>query len=840
MPSTTQRSTLFRAAVAFALSTCAALASESPAVVHFRKTVQPILAEYCSDCHADGAKKGNVAFDGFKNDEELLAKKDLWFAALKNVRAGLMPPEKKPKPTAEQRLALEKFIKADVFEIDPANPDPGKVTIRRLNRNEYRNTIRDLMGYDYKVEEELPPDDTGYGFDTIGDVLTMSPLLMEKYMQAAETITKAAVPRASLMAREKTLIETKPRSPGGNRMSFYETNRVSNSFKVDKAGTYRVHLDLEVFGQFESDPGRTHIVVKAGEKEVFKTDLGWQSHYIYNYSFEEKWQPGDKPLILEATPLTPKEKKKNTLEFRVAGLRVEGPLEKEYWVHPKNFERFFTKEPPKDPKARREYAREILKRFADKAYRRPVDERTLNKLVALAEQFSAAPGKKFEDGLAEAMTPILASPRFLFRIEETEPGADANQHPLIDEYALASRLSYFLWSTMPDEELFRLASRHELRKNLKPQIDRMLHDSRSEAFVQNFVGQWLQARDVEGIDINVRAVLARDGAENREMTEKRKRLEELRDIPDSKLTPEQNAEMLALRKFLFRPRNNQNELDGNLRRALREEAEKVFAYIARDDRSIVEFLNADYTFLNERLATHYGIPNVKGQEMRLVKLPADSPRGGVLTEGVALIVTSNPTRTSPVKRGLFVLDNLLGMPPPPPPPDVPALEQSKDQISDHEPTVRELLEIHRAKPLCSSCHNRMDPLGFALENFNAMGMWRETERGQKIDASGSLITGEKFQNIHQVKEVLATKYRQNFYRCLTEKMLIYALGRGLEYYDVEAVDRIVENLNQHDGHFSALLSGIIESAPFQKRRTPGFAETLPQPKPSETRASLDK
>lgn len=827
MPSTTQRSTLFRVAVAIALSSFAALASESPAVVHFRKTVQPILAEYCYDCHADGAKKGNVAFDEFKSDEELLAKRDLWFAALKNVRAGLMPPEKKPKPSAEQKKALETFIKTDVFEIDPANPDPGKVTIRRLNRNEYRNTIHDLMGYDYKVEEELPPDDTGYGFDTIGDVLTMSPLLMEKYMQAAETITRAAVPRTSLMAPEKTLVDVKPRG-NGPKMSFYETNTVSKSFKVEKAGTYRVNLDLEVLGQFNFDPGETHVTFKAGDKELFAQNLKWQSHHVFNYSFEDKWEAGDKPLVMEMTPVTPKDMIKNSLELRVIGLRVEGPLEKQYWVHPKNFERFFTKEPPTDATGRREYAREVLKRFADRAYRRPVDERTLSRLVGLAEQFYTAPGKKFEDGIAEAMTPILASPRFLFRIEETEPGGDANLHPNIDEYALASRLSYFLWSTMPDAELFGLARKHELRKKLGAEVERMLKDPRSDAFVQNFVGQWLQARDVEGIDINVRAVLGRDGAEDPEVAKKRKRLEELRDIPDNKLTPEQNKEIEALRKFLFSNRKNvQNELDGNLRRALREEAEKVFAYIAREDRSIVEFINADYTFLNEKLAAHYGIKDVTGQEMRLVKLPADSPRGGILTEGVTLIVTSNPTRTSPVKRGLFVLDNILGMPPPPPPPDVPALEQSKDQVSDHEPTVRELLEIHRAKPLCSSCHNRMDPLGFALENFNAMGMWREKERGQKIDATGSLITGEKFASIREVKDVLATKYRENFYRCLTEKMMIYALGRGLEYYDVEAVDRIVENLNQHDGHFSALLSGIIESAPFQKRRTPGFAETLP-------------
>ena len=282
------------------------------------------------------------------------------------------------------------------------------------------------------------------------------------------------------------------------------------------------------------------------------------------------------------------------------------------------------------------------------------------------------------------------------------------------------------------------------------------------------------------------------------------------------------------------------ELDGNLRRALKEEVERVFAYIARDDRNVMELINGDYTFLNERLATHYGIKEVSGTEMRLVKLPAESPRGGVLTHGATLIVTSNPTRTSPVKRGLFVLDNILGMPPPPPPPDVPALEEAEKEITDQRPTLRATLELHRSKPLCHSCHNRMDPLGFALENFNAMGMWREMERGQKIDAAGSLVTGENFNDIREVKQVLATKYRQQFYQCLTEKLLTYSLGRGLDYYDVEAVDRIAAKLNETDGKFSSLLMGVIESSPFQKRRNPTLQENLGPAKPAETRASVDQ
>jgi mono/diheme cytochrome c family protein len=825
-----------------------AAASELAAAAHYRKEIAPILNEFCSDCHADGARKGNVAFDEFKSDADILAHKELWLNSLKNLRAGLMPPPKKPKPTAEQIRTLEAWIKADAFGIDPANPDPGRVTIRRLNRNEYRNTIRDLTGYDYKVEEELPPDDTGYGFDNIGDVLTVSPLLMEKYMQAAEQITAATVPRVSLKVDEKTIIETKPRSGGGGRMSFYEAGKSHHKFTPKAPGTYKVYLDLEVFGQFDFDPGATRVTFKIDGNEVLAREFKWQSHQLYNFDYELKWDDTkEKALQVDLAPLTPVAQKKNSLEMRVAGLRVEGPLEKEHWSRPKNFERFFTKDPPTEPKARREYARETLQRFAEKAYRRPVDARTLDRLTDLAESIYTQPGKVFEDGIAETMTPILASTRFLFRIEDTEPSLDTKNHPLIDEYALAARLSYFLWSTMPDAELTRLASKRELRKNLDAQVQRLLADSRADAFVQNFVGQWLQVRDVEGIDINVSQIISRDGnGVDPEFKTQQARFRELRDIAEDKLTDEQKEEIKKLRAaFNERRKNAFTELDGGLRRALREETEKKFSYIARGDRNLLELIDADYTFLNDRLAKLYGITNVSGGDMRLVKLEPGSPRGGVLTDGSTLIVTSNPTRTSPVKRGLFVLDNILGMPPPPPPPDIPALEESEKEFHGKQPTLRETLELHRNKPLCASCHSRMDPLGFALENFNAVGMWRDKERGQTIDASGSL-TGDEFKDIRDVKKVLTTKYRDDFYRCLTEKMLIYALGRGLQYYDVDSVDRIVERIGKEDGKFSALLTGIVESAPFQKRRNPEAKENLPpgkndlpSAKPAETRASID-
>ncbi|PYK98294.1 MAG: hypothetical protein DME19_13155 [Verrucomicrobia bacterium] len=476
----------------------------------------------------------------------------------------------------------------------------------------------------------------------------------------------------------------------------------------------------------------------------------------------------------------------------------------------------------------------MLRRFARRAFRRPVDDPTLDRLVRIAEDAYSTPGKRFEEGVARAMVAVLASPRFLFRVEEIEQGIAGKAYPLIDEHALASRLSYFLWSTLPDEELFRLADRHELRVNLAAQVGRMLADERANQLVQNFTGQWLQVRDVDGININAQEVLARDGGEDKELERIRQRFRELQAIPEEQLTPEQKREREQLaerrRQRFSRPAV---ELDGPLRHAMREETEMFFRALLREDRSVMELIDSDYTFLNERLARHYGIPEVSGNEMRRVALPESSPRGGLLTQGSVLVVTSNPTRTSPVKRGLFVLDNILGMPPPPPLPDVPLLEQSEKEFKDREPTLREVLELHRNKPLCSSCHNRMDPLGLALENFNALGMWREKERGQPIESSGRLITGESFNGIRELKQILKEKHRRDFYACLTGKLLTYALGRGVEYYDVETVDAIVERLEKQEGRISALLMGIVESAPFQKRRNAATVTTDTPNRPVE-------
>ncbi|HEX8203838.1 MAG TPA: DUF1592 domain-containing protein, partial [Isosphaeraceae bacterium] len=603
--------------------------------------------------------------------------------------------------------------------------------------------------------------------------------------------------------------------------SFYAPARVSRAVTVTQAGDYRLVVELDVAADFVFDPGRCQVVISVDGRERARPEFAWQNGKRTRLEFEERWRPGEHRVAFEVEPLTAAERKINFLDLRIASVAVRGPLDERSWIRPPNYDRFFTRaEPPRDAPDRRLYAREILARFATRAFRRPVDDRILDRLVTIAEGVSTQPGKRFEDGVARALVAVLASPRFLFRIEDADPKSATAAHPFVDEPALAARLSYFLWSTMPDEELSRLADRGELRADLGAQVRRMLADRRADELARNFVGQWLQVRDVEGIAINERVVLARDNGQEKEL---KRQEDELLALLASRPKQAKGAPAGSLRaqfaaRFPLIFTKPTVELDGDLRQALRRETEMVFERIVREDRSVLELIDGDETFLNERLAQLYGIEGVTGSPMRPVRLPEGSPRGGVLTQGAVLAITSNPTRTSPVKRGQFLLENILGAPAPPPPPDIPDLEAAERGFEGREPTMREVMAIHRSEPLCASCHVRMDPLGLALDNFNALGQWRESERGQPIDAAGRLLTGESFRDVRDLKRLLKDEHRLDFYRCLAEKLLTYALGRGLESYDVDAVDRIVDRLAREDGRFSALLLGVIESVPFQKRR----------------------
>jgi len=837
---------LFATVAVFALAAACKSASGSDgatsAASNFHKTIEPILMEYCSDCHADGMNKGKVAFDELGSDEALTGNDELWLKVLKNLRAGLMPPQKKSRPKPEEQLRIENWIKYEAFGIDPKNPDPGRVTVRRLNRVEYANTIKDLMGIDFDTQVEFPPDDTGYGFDNIGDVLTVSPVLLEKYIRAAETIVAKSVPKVGKTIHESVIQgksfrsastepgreeKEKPQRGDGLSLSYYETARVTNSITIEHDGVYELELNVtanEKFVDNQYDYNKCRMIFRVDGEKAFEEEYSRQGRKPFRYTVNRDWKSGPHEFALELQPLTPEEKQVRSLTLRLDSVTVRGPKDEKYWIASKNYSRFFPHPPPEASEEKRAYASEVLEKFAVRAFRRPVDKSTTERLVGLAQQVYERPGQTFEAGISHAMVAVLASPRFLFREEKLAQNPPPRGFALIDEYSLASRLSYFLWSSMPDDELFRLAGANELRKNLDAQVQRMLKNSRAQAFIRNFTGQWLQARDIETVVIDSRSVLQREEKVDPDRDQKRSRMRQLRGRAENTLSPEEKEELEKLRsEFVKRSQQPvRAELTGELRRAMRQETEKYFEFIVREDRSVLELVNSDYAFLNERLAKHYGLPEVTGDEIRLVKLPSDSVRGGILTQGTVLAVTSNPTRTSPVKRGLFILDNVLGTPPPPPPPDIPPLEDAAKAVTGREPSLRETLELHRSQPLCHSCHNRMDPLGLALENFNAMGMWREKERDQPIDSTGTLITGEPFQTTRQLKQILVTNHSDAFYRCLTEKLMTYAIGRGLDYRDTETVDQIVAKLDASNGRFSVLLAGIINSAPFQKAREAGM------------------
>ena len=798
----------------------------APAAVNFRHNIEPILEEYCYDCHGDGHAKGKVAFDEL-SDVDLTQRSDLWFRALKNLRANIMPPADKPRPSPAEQQQISDWIKYQAFGIHPDDLDPGRVTLRRLNRIEYGRTIHSLLGVDFPSEVELPPDDTGHGFDNIGDVLSVSPLLLEKYLQAAETIVNSVVPQTSRMVpvsvatgrdfrdydntgQGSTAGDGDDPSPGfrksiGWPLDYRKAITVAHTFAAPHYDTYRLAINLELKGPFNFDPARCLLTIKIDGVTRAEEKLGWQSRKPMQFAFAEPWKAGSHEVSFAVEPLPPAELPpdappadfvdKQPLEVRIISVQVQGPFDEVSMVEPAAYRKFFSRgAPPAAAPERERYAREILGEFAARAFRRPVDDAMLTRLAGLAGGVEKEPGGSFEKGVSRAMMAILASPHFLFRFEQAEPADAGTPFPRVDEFSLASRLSYFLWSTMPDEILFSLAKRGELRSSLAAQVERMLRDPQAAALVRNFTGQWLQARDVEFVPINKRTVLG--------------------------LPPHKRGD----------PRI---EFDMETRRAMRAETEMVFDHIMHGNRSVLELIESNYTFLNEKLAKEYGVPGVTGKDMRLVTLPDDSPRGGVLTEGTVLAVTSNPTRTSPVKRGQFILQNILGTPAPPPPPNIPPLEEAKSAFGGREPTLREMLAIHRQDALCSSCHERMDPLGLALENFNAAGNWRTTEAGQAIAPAGKLITGEEFNNVSELKHIITHERRADFYRCLTEKLLTYALGRGLEYGDVETVDRIVNRLEQDTGRFSTLLLGVIESAPFQKERRPGNRNlTPPQASPA--------
>ena len=801
-------------------------ANEAQALAQFQKEVSPILHNRCYDCHGDGSKKGGIAFDQLTTKDQILHNPQLWLKVLRNTRSHIMPPPAEGQPTVAEQAKLEHWIKTGGFGLDPAKPDPGRVTVRRLNRIEYKNTLRDLIGADFDADSMLPPDDVGYGFDNIGDVLSISPIRLEKFVEAAITAVHQAVPLDTVVMSTEMLqggdFLTTDGAQNAERYSYYQARTTSHTFKAKTAGQYRLMVNTKLDGEASPvDPQHAHVVWKCDGKVFLDKDYAWADMDYPSDTFVFKWDAGDHVVSCELTPVFPELKPLRTkMEYRVLFLVLDGPLEKEKWGHHPNYGRVFTREkPPVSSAERRVYAREILTRFTTRAYRRPAARETVDQLVDIAEKNYSLPGTTFEKGISQAIIAVISSPRFLFHFESTESASSLQPAARLDEYSLASRLSYALWSSMPDDELMNLAARGELRKKFPAQVKRMLADPKAVAFPQNFASQWLQTRSILDVPINSAIVMASEtppanpGATNSAPA--------VAAVGGARGAGFGGAGFGAGGGGRFgRGRRTPTglELTTEVRSAMKQEVDAYFGYIVREDRSVLELLQSNYTFVNEQLAPVYGITNITGAEMRRIELPEGHVRGGVLTMGGVLAVTSNPTRTSPVKRGKWILENILGSPPAPPPPDVPALEESQAKAEVKAPTQRELLALHRADPKCASCHSRMDPLGLALEGFNAFGRARAYESGQAINPSGELATGEKFTGVRDLKQALLEKHRVEFYRTLTEKLMTYVLGRGIEYYDVPAVDAIAAKLDQDKGRFSTLLLGVLESTAFQQRR----------------------
>ena len=735
-----------------------ALAEAEVAAPSYDRDIKPILVTYCYDCHGDGSAKGNVDFDGFATELDRTRDGQLWQRVWENVRNGVMPPPRKPRPTASEQARLQAWIRRDVQGVDCRAPDPGRVTLRRLNRDEYNHSIAALFGIDFEPAEDFPADDTGYGFDDIGDVLSVSPVLAEKYFNAAEQIvarvvaSKAELPRRTLHRNDLKLV-----AEPAEKMFVGE-----GRFTLEHAGLHAVDVRVSV-NSFKPFTGEARVRAELDGRPLMRATY-LPGNRLYHHPSRRTLAAGEHVVrfFLDLSRAVPTAGR--TITVALDELSVVGPLGSRVREYPPAHRRLFFRGPaPRDPAARQAYAREILRTVADRAFRRPVDEPTLDRLLALAQRTERQSGH-FESGIASALQAILVSPRFLFRVEEDAPGGDPEAVAL-DEHALAARLSYLLHATGPDQQLAALAARGELRQNLEAEVRRLLADPRSDRFVSRFVGQWLRTRDVENVPISGEKLGA--------------------------LTP-------AIRKLM------------------RQETELLFTHLLRQDRDVMELLTADYTFLNDALASYYGLPEVEGSRMRQIALPPDGVRGGILTHGSFLTVTSNPTRTSPVKRGLYLLDNVLGMPPPPPPPNVPNLEDAETD-GTRPRTMRQQLAVHRSKPACAGCHARMDPIGLALENFDAIGRWRDSEGGSPIDASGTLVTGEALAGVPGLRAILAAR-RPQFYRTLTRKLLIFALGRGLEPADECTVDQLVADLTAQGGHLSALIVGIARSRPFQLRR----------------------
>jgi hypothetical protein len=701
----------------------------------------------------------------------------VWEKVIRKVRSGEMPPATvRARPDPQTAVAFAGYLESVLDRSAAAHPNPGRTPVHRLNRAEYSNAIRDVLGVDVRPGEWLPVDDSGYGFDNIAAVLSTSPALLDRYMAAARKVSRLAVGDLTLKPGEDIYDAKRDLLKGSRNEQLNEDlpfdsragMTVNHYFPVDAEYVFKVRFLGVLAGSDEAaaDPYQVRVPVKAGLRTVGVTSPR------ENLKTESE-APGARGggrgagALQIPSPVDLRLNGARLKRFDVAGgtpevskLVIGGPYNATGRGDTPSRRKIFVCHPVR-PAEEPACARTILATLAHRAFRRPVATGDIQPLLAFYRKGRA--GGDFDSGIQNAIQAMLVSPEFLFRFEQDRP-ADAGRTHRISDVELASRLSFFLWSTIPDDQLFDLAEKGRLSDPavLEQQVRRMLDDPRADMLVSNFAGQWLQLRNVETVK------------------------------PDPVIFP----------------------FDESLRQAFMTETRLFVSSIFREDRSLLELLSADYTFVNQRLAEHYGIPRVYGSQFRRVTV-ADVDRRGLLGQGSILTVTSYPNRTSVVQRGKWILENLLGTPPPPPPPDVPELKAAPN---GKLLTMRQQMEVHRANAVCAACHGRMDPIGFALENYDGVGRWRAEDAGVTIDASGKLPDGTEFQGPAGLTQLLLTRYQDDFVRTATDKLLTYALGRGVEYYDYPAIRAIDREAARDRYRISALIVAIVKSAPFQMRR----------------------
>ena len=773
-------------------------AAQSAASAQDASADQAVVERYCVTCHNDRLETGGLSLQGL-DVSDVAAHRGVWEKVVRKLRAGAMPPRPRPRPDAATYARVLAALETALDSAAAAHPDPGRTaTFRRLNRTEYQNAVRDLLALDVDVTALLPRDDSAFGFDNV-NAGGLSPTLMERYLAAARKVSRLAVgsglpapgSRVVVVPADRTQEDHVAGLPFGTRGGTavehtfpadgeYEIqvrlqrNRNENVEGLTEPHDVEITLDGERLALFTMEPSRNYVLQA---NAAYYADEGIDNHlnvrlaapagpHVVGAAFIKKnsaliettRQPYDAHFNMDRHPRQ---------QPAVRSVSIAGPFDPTGVGETPSRARIFACRPPagaSDAEAE-ECAAAIVAGLARRAYRRPVTVDDLEQLVSFYRRGYAAGG--FEAGVETALRALLASPEFLFRIERDPEGAAPGEPYRVTGLELASRLSFFLWSSLPDDELLDAAAAGKLRDPaaLRAQARRMLADPRAATLTTNFASQWLHLRNLDAVR------------------------------PDARLFP---------------------DFDDNLRQGFRRETELLFQSILDEDRSVVDLLTADYTFANERVARHYGFPGIYGDHFRRVDLPEGSPRLGLLGHGSILTVTSYATRTSPVLRGKWILENLLGTPPPPPPANVPPLEETRSNT--RVVSMRERMAAHRRNPQCAVCHQIMDPAGLSMENFDAIGRWRDAEGGAAIDAAGNLPGGEDFDGVAGLRGALLER-PEVFVGTVTEKLLTYALGRGLDHADAPAV-RAIARAAAADGYrLSSLILGIVESTPFQMRRS---------------------